>query len=437
MKKFFSIFGMVITMGLCCTLTANAIELGKTYDKSNVDEISEYLIEPILTFVKEGDYIIKTGELDFEPKLSDKFMEESKKNEGKYDIDQESYKILDKETGEPTEDYIVGFPFPNIEKDDPNAGIKIAENKNAVVYFIEGYQGTGQTRWIGRKGYERRISWIKSKLPYVMRESGPIDNPQDLEMQYRLLVTKPSDLDGVVSMTWRYEDPDESDDSWSYVPTVRRPRRVSAAGRSDPFMGSDFCLDDTDGWDGKNASMNWSLEGDDEILVPFPMKKEYLAETNSDESISLMQTSANKGITCAYHEEDSDLAPWCPTSTVWTLRPVWEVKLSPKDEYYAYGDMYLYVDKETNAIYFKKVMDNKGNMWKIVTGFYMHFKTVDQDFRHYVTFGYHAVDLKADHGSFAPYWDDAERSGDYSIRCYDKSLDWEDFSVGGLRQLGR
>ena len=40
---------------------AQAIELGKTYDKSNYQEIEDLLIPPVLNWVKNGELLIKTG----------------------------------------------------------------------------------------------------------------------------------------------------------------------------------------------------------------------------------------------------------------------------------------------------------------------------------------------------------------------------------------
>ncbi len=39
--------------------------------------------------------------------------------------------------------------------------------------------------------------------------------------------------------SYRYLDPDKQDDSWLYLPSLRRVRRLSAAQRSDALFGQD------------------------------------------------------------------------------------------------------------------------------------------------------------------------------------------------------
>jgi len=61
-------------------------------------------------------------------------------------------------------------------------------------------------------------------------------------------------------MEYTYDDT-RDDIAFAYIPMLRRVRRVSAAVRSDPFLGSDFCTDDTDGFFGKNQAMKWKFIG--------------------------------------------------------------------------------------------------------------------------------------------------------------------------------
>ena len=50
---------------------------------------------------------------------------------------------------------------------------------------------------------------------------------------------EPFDLKGVGSISYRYLDPSRQDDTWLYVPVIRRVRRMSSAQRSVPNIAAD------------------------------------------------------------------------------------------------------------------------------------------------------------------------------------------------------
>jgi len=83
-----------------------------------------------------------------------------------------------------------------------------------------------------------------------------------------ITVTYPYDMDGITVMVWRYLD-DRRDVNFSYIPAIRRVRRMSPASRSDSFLGSDFSLDDSAGYDGKIADIEWKLIKTQEAILPY------------------------------------------------------------------------------------------------------------------------------------------------------------------------
>ncbi len=58
-----------------------------------------------------------------------------------------------------------------------------------------------------------------------------------------MFFTAPSDIRGTSFMNWSYDDGRE-DSQWIYLPALRKVKRISAANKSDYFMGSDFTFDD-------------------------------------------------------------------------------------------------------------------------------------------------------------------------------------------------
>jgi len=67
------------------------------------------LVPALLNWVRKGDVVLQTGQLEFKWKKSDAFLEASLKNEGKYDIDQNGLFVA-KSTGNPWISLWVSFP---------------------------------------------------------------------------------------------------------------------------------------------------------------------------------------------------------------------------------------------------------------------------------------------------------------------------------------
>jgi outer membrane lipoprotein-sorting protein len=55
---------------------------------------------------------------------------------------------------------------------------------------------------------------------------------------------EPADVKGTGFLSWNYDDPNQEDDQWLYLPALKKVRRISSSGRSDYFMGTDFTYSD-------------------------------------------------------------------------------------------------------------------------------------------------------------------------------------------------
>ncbi len=371
MKKTISKMVLIKEVGLCsffCLLlslggphSARAFEPGKTYDKSNYQEIEDLLAYPILHSVKNGEYIIKTGELGFEIKICDKYMKLSEKNKGRFDFMPDG-NMIEKSTQEQPP-YFLGLPFPEIDTNDPKVALKIMEN-----FYINlrcrfgGNDSAGQVMWIGQGGLERELVSVGKYFSYQGNPRGNIPNPNNFRSQSLTYIAEPFDVRGVVAMNWEYEGNKESV-SFSYLPMLRRLVRVSATARSDPFMGSDACTDDAYGYNGKNADMEFKYLGLKTMLMPM-----------STDKLMRSPYDAEGGIIRQYPEQrrvgfmvgNWQGAPYAPVDTIWVLRPVYLLEMFPKNPYYNYGRQILYIDKNEYFIFIKEIYDRAGEYWKRV-----------------------------------------------------------------------
>ena len=65
----------------------------------------------------------------------------------------------------------------------------------------------------------------------------------DTEKQV-MVFKKPNDVEGVGYLAYSYDKIDKDDDTWLFLPALKKSRRISGSSRNDDFMGSDFTYDD-------------------------------------------------------------------------------------------------------------------------------------------------------------------------------------------------
>ncbi|MFM1897111.1 MAG: hypothetical protein RLZZ385_2185 [Pseudomonadota bacterium] len=61
------------------------------------------------------------------------------------------------------------------------------------------------------------------------------------------LFDSPADIRGTAYLNFDWDDPETDDDSWLYLPSLQRVRRIATSDTSDSFMGSDFTYADING----------------------------------------------------------------------------------------------------------------------------------------------------------------------------------------------
>jgi hypothetical protein len=164
-------------------------------------------------------------------------------------------------------------------------------------------------------------------------------NPSGLRRQEGLYpVLEPFDLKGVGFVNYRYIESGKSDDSWLYLPSLRRVRRLSTAQRSDALFGQDTDVDSYGGYAGQIAWMEWRYLGEKEILA----------------------ASSAKNIPVKWHEK----VDWA-FDEGWEKRKVYMIEGVSKLPQYAFSKRVLYIDKEAWGIPYSDMYDRGGELWKI------------------------------------------------------------------------
>jgi hypothetical protein len=248
------------------------------------------------------------------------------------------------------ENYIAGMPFPHVDPNDSNAGLKIMWNYYygpAITDDLDARFFDADTGSIGKnRGMDVERHYIIDhlrRLHYNGRLSVDpkpnLPNPEGYRLKESLHpLLEPFDLKGVGGTFYRYLDPSRQDDSWIYLPQLRRVRRLSTAQRSDALFGQDTDIDSYYGYNGHIAWMNYKLLGERAILG--------------------IKHARNVPV------KWQDPEDWI-FDDVWEPRAVWVIEAVSKFPQYAYGKRILFLDKEVWTVSSSDIYDRAGQLWKV------------------------------------------------------------------------
>jgi hypothetical protein len=254
--------------------------------------------------------------------------------------------IVDTKTGkQPT--YIAGLPFDPIDPGDPQAATKIVWNSFYATWYRGDCHFLTEIVMLGRSGVERRVvTDVLIRMYDGAPEAQGRDNPDNVLFQTLARVVSPSDLNGTVSLTWRFRDPEKHDTLWTYVPGLRRTRQLSPLNRSDGFMGSDVSLDDGPFFDGKPEDFTFRLLNHHDQLVimdPYSLRGEAELRGLPEGGWRIIWKDVPR---IGADDPAWRGLPWAPVSSVLVRRPMWIVEAIPKDPNYLYGRILLRFDAE-------------------------------------------------------------------------------------------
>jgi hypothetical protein len=320
---------------------------GDVLNKENWELAKDLLPPEALRHYKTGEYANKIidwprGIYRWDPQ----FKAASENNAGRYTLSREGT-ILEKSTGKQPP-LIYGLPFPEIDPKDPDAGIKVLWDFQ-YQYFSEGNShNLVLLSWVNPGGVDREATQDVHFLYYDGQ--GPlyhVPNPNNFSGQFIAVATSPADLNGTAALTWRYRDSDKRDSNWVYVPALRRVRAVSPANRSDGFLGSDMSQDDGPFFDGKPEDFTWKFVGEADMLrlvdpVSFATGATQVWLPNGG-----WRSVWGDAPVVGYQDPNWKGIGWAPLQAALARRPCWIIEAVPKDKYYLFGKIQLYIDKET------------------------------------------------------------------------------------------
>ena len=260
------------------------------------------------------------------------------------------------------ENYTAGYPFAPEEIDctgDPDAGTKIIwdfdyqwEGDGSDASFYYSYWDRGEELPLYYEGSGRTIILShRVEEQYLNKNKGDIFRGEKRKNAFGVEVTAPFDARGIMLMSYRYKSSDapradaKNDDTWVYVPTLRRVRRISTAQRTDSISGTDFTFDDLRSFFGIPPQYEWTCLGEMDIMAP-------------------MNTSQK-----AYpYEKDHNFGPYGLSfaNDKWEMRHAWKIRFTPKNPDHPYHHKDIYVDKNSLTPLYSFAYDRKEELWKII-----------------------------------------------------------------------
>jgi hypothetical protein len=381
----------LITQSLTVLITPALAELkpGDKLDKSNCQEAKGLLPEHVMEKFCAGQYAAEIIEVKDEAfQYSAKFKSGTEANAGKYFVTDDGYMY---ETATKTwPHYWYGFPFPDLAENDPTAGYKVMYNHQMARYQMDDVYWFLALKWATPTGFDRSVEFGAYGTLYIGRHSGPIENPDDVYLKDIIFGVAPYDVVGVSTLEWWPTNPEQWQSIWSFVPTIRRVRRVTASNTSEGLFGSIIARDDPRGWAGKIQYMHWKLIGVQDMLVPIapsgmekaivggdPAPKKLPGDLNLIKNrgqippgqVGRITWSEAERVTVGYEEPSWQGVAWAPTKLKLAKRRCWIIEATPKDPYYAYGRRIIYVDKNAYWGYWATLYDRAGEYWKTLMWF--------------------------------------------------------------------
>ncbi len=346
---------------------ADDLKTGEILDKTNWQKAEGLLPPEILKHYREGEYANKFVDWPVSQyNIPPDFKAGTEVNAGKLTTSPVGT-ILDKSNGKQPA-YLIGLPFPTIDPKDPNAGVQILWNHFYRTWYFGNLQAESQINWMSPTGLERRAD-VNVRFAYydgIPEDERLASNPENFLYRQLSLVVSPADLNGTAALTWRYREGDRRDLSWAYVPALRRVRQVSPANRSDGFIGSDESQDDGPFFDGKVEDFEWKLVGEvDQLRLS--------EETNLSGKASAKWVDGKGWDTdwpdlpyIGYMDPKWKGIAWAPTAAASvSKRPFWVIEGTPRDKYYLYGKLQLYIDRITYQGAWNRKLGWKGELLAI------------------------------------------------------------------------
>jgi hypothetical protein len=263
--------------------------------------------------------------------------------------------------------YVAGIPFPQPDKDPALAPYEIfydayyhyaprLQRNFSCNYTSDSYGNFTQTV-TADSVYSQLMHLSDAGFPQTVPDSGGYF----LVKYYQQISPEQGKYTTSLDLTWA--DVTLLDDIYMYLPSARRPIRMSEASRCSPLTGGDFT------WEESN---NGPPSLPQEYKITYTGTKRMMVLAHLDPKVFESCGTASGLPSDYFYRGDKGVVPWPrPALGKWEMRDVYVIEMSRLPAYasgYCYGRRVIYVDKETLYPLTIDLYDLAGGLYKLWLG---------------------------------------------------------------------
>jgi len=243
--------------------------------------------------------------------------------------------------------YVAGVPFPKLNPNEPQAGLKLAWNFQWRWVGDDHKNGGGTKEGtiirdvIEADGSERRADivsyFIRTRGRITLDPKPHIPGYEHIDWMQVRADEYPRDTSGRTTLEIRYADPKVEDDLYIYIPSLRRVRRAPPIQRCATLAPTEYNFDDINSFNGKITDFNYKLLGEKKMLGNFNQKR------------------------FPFHRKKGD---YLPLDEEWQVLDTYVLEITPKDSSYCYPKKIIHIDKILWDNVTVMIWDKKGRYWK-------------------------------------------------------------------------
>jgi hypothetical protein len=338
---------LAATFATCLVVTGSCFSQeipkpGTTIDKNNYKKYAHLFPEEFLPIFENGFGLLTPIHMNVvatkPASVPKEFLDLSAKNKGKYGIDAQ---------GNVTGGYQrEGLPFPDLQRNDKDFATKLMWNFDCRYYADEMDQNLSQS-FEKRKGEAVRENiariifvWYKGRL--VATPKPDLPNPIGLYKTQLVHWAAPDSMKNTMNLSYRYVDVKKPDETYLFLPSMRRTLRAEAGQRSTPLLGSTAALDDLGGFDGRVPEFTYTIVGEQKVLAI------------TDNKVT-RESALNMAKTTLPFPYDN-----------YEVRDTYVIDIKPKNPRYPQGRKRIWLDKETcSHVFYTVAFDRAGKAWKV------------------------------------------------------------------------
>jgi hypothetical protein len=183
--------------------------------------------------------------------------------------------------------------------------------------FAHDVRMQGKSYFVDKAGGVREKSTARTRITLGRKSDG---------IAYKdLVVFTTPQVRGMGTLTWTYMNPARQSESWLWIPSLKKIRKISASNADDSFLGSDFTVEDI------------------------------LTRRFEDETYVLKGSENFKGYICEFNKK-----------TYFADAPCFVIEAKPKKSPWYYSKRILWVDKSTGGGIYEEMYDVSGRMYKTI-----------------------------------------------------------------------